>query len=133
MKKNLLLILAAVLLLTGCGESESPGNGDLKFVVTVPSPIGSKKILFGSEDYFVLTITGTQTRFESDAVSIKPRENFSYEIGSLEPLVVCQKVTVEAFYRNKSFDKREFEMKGWLDAFECKDGWNQVVNLIIPS
>lgn len=124
-------------MLASCSESENPSSENLTFIVTVPTPVGPSKVLFGSKDYFVLTITGSETRFDSDPVAIKPRENFQYEIAYPEFKIFdgCENVTVEAFYRNKSFHKRNFELNPFpgFDQDQCKDGWKQVVNIVIPS
>ncbi|ERM80142.1 hypothetical protein P872_14500 [Rhodonellum psychrophilum GCM71 = DSM 17998] len=111
MKKLILSIITGIMFV-GCNDSENPDPGELKFIVTVSPAPEDTKFMLGSEMYFVLNMSGSQTSFVSDPVLIDPRENYQYQIANLESTEECHQVTVEAFYRNKSFHKKNFEMYG---------------------
>lgn len=134
--KKLILSIITGMMFVGCTDSENPDPGELSFVVTVsPAPLDAN-FMFGSADYFVLNMSGSQTQFESDRVSINPKENFSYEVANLDYVEECHQVTVEAFYRNKSFHKRDFQMNGFENLIlggQCKDGYQQIVNIVMPN
>ncbi|WP_009035098.1 hypothetical protein [Indibacter alkaliphilus] len=136
MKKGLLGILA-ILILLGCSDSENPNSGQLNFVVTVSPALEGETFLFGNEDFFVLNITGNQTRFESDPVAIGSGQNFQYQLGGLGSTNSCHQFSVEAFYSGRSFHKRDYVMHGFQNSFsswtsDCKDGYIQTINIITP-
>ncbi len=131
----LVVFLVAILGCSSSSDAESEPIGEVYHKITLDVPIGgSSELLFGNN--VTTNIFRNGQNFTTDKYLHGANENLSFQIITWF-VIDCRSITVETFFKNKSIDVRTFRM-GSLepDASSptlCKDGDQQIINLITPK
>lgn len=133
MKIKLLLACFISGFLISCGEDQNPKSGEFFVKATINPPIENGFWGVGS-DTFSKTST-KEPSLQSDPITVKAKENILVEVAIWGSSEKCHSVAADFFYLGKVIKSVQYEMSGPFTATlnDCKDGYLQQVNLIIPG
>lgn len=133
MKKNLsfLGLIATLLFVFGCSEDNSPNSGEFYVKASINPPIDDVLWGVGGENFS--KTSSTESIIQSDPVMVTANENIQVEIGIVGYTTECHQVTADLYYQGKVLKSVDFEMRGMAGTSICKDGFSQLVNIIIPD
>lgn len=136
MKRTYLFFLLFIsTMIFGCTSSiDMDPRGEIYHKISLSLPLtGSEQLLIGNAINLSTFKNGKD--FTTSPFKIEANENYMLQV--IISSIICRDITVDTYFKGKSFDKRTFRM-GALEenssaVIPCKDGEQQVINLVTPN
>ena len=115
----------------GCSDDSSPSSGEFYVSATINPPI--EDVLWGVGSESFSKNSSTESQIQSDPITVQAKQNLLVEVGIVGYTNDCHTVSADFFYQGKVIKSVEYEMRGMAGTGNCKDGYVQLVNMIVPG
>lgn len=130
-----LIFFCFFLFLNSCKEDEGlpyqEKEGEVFFEIEInPSLNGLDLLVFTSTSTELIDEVGTD--FKTTPFKYFSNRDLDYEIRIISE-EICYSVVVESFFENTSFDRKSFQLGGFIDLPLCSDGSLKEITVKTPK
>jgi hypothetical protein len=120
-----------VLAFLSCSDDSNPSSGEFYVKATINPPV--EDVLWGVGAETFSKSSSTESSLQSDPITVQAKDNVVVEVAIIGYTHQCHTVSADFYYLGKVMKSVEFEMRGMASTTKCKDGYSQLVNMIIPG